>query len=31
VDEQYEVTEGLAAGEQVVIEGALFLQFLQNQ
>ena len=31
VGDQYEVTAGLAAGNQVVTEGALFLQFLQNQ
>jgi cobalt-zinc-cadmium efflux system membrane fusion protein len=31
VGDQYEVTAGLAAGDQVVAEGALFLQFLQNQ
>ena len=31
VDERYETTAGLAAGEQVVVEGGLFLQFLQSQ
>lgn len=31
VGEQYETTEGLASGDQVVIEGGLFLQFMQNQ
>jgi cobalt-zinc-cadmium efflux system membrane fusion protein len=31
VGDQFEVTAGLAAGDQVVAEGALFLQFLQNQ
>jgi cobalt-zinc-cadmium efflux system membrane fusion protein len=29
--DQFEATAGLAAGDQVVAEGALFLQFLQNQ
>jgi cobalt-zinc-cadmium efflux system membrane fusion protein len=31
VDDRYETTGGLAEGDQVVIEGGLFLQFLQNQ
>jgi len=31
VDERYETLAGLAAGEQVVIEGGLFLQFMQAQ
>ena len=31
VGERYETTAGLTAGDQVVIEGGLFLQFLQNQ
>ena len=31
VGERYETTAGLAAGEQVVVEGGLFLQFLQSQ
>jgi len=31
VDDRFEVPEGLAAGDQVVIEGGLFLQFVQNQ
>jgi cobalt-zinc-cadmium efflux system membrane fusion protein len=31
VGEQYEVTGGLAAGDQVVAEGALFLQFAESQ
>jgi cobalt-zinc-cadmium efflux system membrane fusion protein len=31
VGDQFEVTAGLAAGHQVVAEGALFLQFMQNQ
>lgn len=28
---QYEITEGLQGGEQVVAEGAVFMQFMQNQ
>jgi len=31
VDEQYEIKSGLAEGDQVVTDGALFVQFLQNQ
>jgi cobalt-zinc-cadmium efflux system membrane fusion protein len=31
VGDRYETTAGLAAGNQVVVEGGLFLQFLQNQ
>jgi cobalt-zinc-cadmium efflux system membrane fusion protein len=31
VGDQYETTEGLKTGDQVVIEGGLFLQFMQNQ
>lgn len=31
VGEQYEIAAGLAPGDQIVAEGALFLQFLQNQ
>ena len=30
-DEQYDIAEGLKAGDQVVIDGSLFLQFMQNQ
>jgi cobalt-zinc-cadmium efflux system membrane fusion protein len=29
--DQYETTAGLQAGDRVVVEGGLFLQFLQNQ
>jgi cobalt-zinc-cadmium efflux system membrane fusion protein len=29
--DRYEISDGLQAGDQMVIEGALFLQFLQNQ
>ncbi len=31
VDDQYEITSGLVAGDQVVLDGGLFVQFLQNQ
>jgi membrane fusion protein, heavy metal efflux system len=31
VGDQYEATSGLAAGDQVVAEGALFLQFAESQ
>jgi cobalt-zinc-cadmium efflux system membrane fusion protein len=31
VGERYEITHGLSAGEQVVTEGALFLQFAESQ
>jgi cobalt-zinc-cadmium efflux system membrane fusion protein len=31
VGERYETTAGVTAGDQVVIEGGLFLQFIQNQ
>jgi cobalt-zinc-cadmium efflux system membrane fusion protein len=31
VGDRYEATAGLAAGDQVVIEGGLFLQFMQTQ
>jgi cobalt-zinc-cadmium efflux system membrane fusion protein len=31
VGDRYETTAGVAAGDQVVIEGGLFLQFMQNQ
>jgi cobalt-zinc-cadmium efflux system membrane fusion protein len=29
--DQYVIPEGLAAGERIVVEGGLFLQFMQNQ
>jgi cobalt-zinc-cadmium efflux system membrane fusion protein len=29
--DQQQMTEGLKAGDQIVVDGALFLQFLQNQ
>jgi membrane fusion protein, heavy metal efflux system len=31
VGDRYETTDGLTIGDQVVIEGGLFLQFMQNQ
>jgi len=31
VGDRYETTAGLTTGDQVVVEGGLFLQFLQNQ
>lgn len=29
--DQYDIPEGLAAGDQIVIDGGLFVQFMQNQ
>ncbi len=29
--DQYDIPDGLQAGEQIVLDGALFVQFLQNQ
>jgi len=29
--ERYEIAEGLQAGDQIVVDGAIFLQFMQNQ
>jgi cobalt-zinc-cadmium efflux system membrane fusion protein len=31
VEDQYEILSGLKSGDQVVVEGALFVQFQQNQ
>lgn len=31
VGDAYQVTEGLAAGQRIVVDGGLFLQFMQNQ
>lgn len=31
VDDRQEITSGLNSGDQIVVEGALFVQFLQNQ
>jgi cobalt-zinc-cadmium efflux system membrane fusion protein len=30
-DDHYEVSSGLAAGNQIVTDGGLFVQFMQNQ
>jgi len=30
-DERYEISEGLKAGDQVVVDGAIFMQFMQSQ
>jgi cobalt-zinc-cadmium efflux system membrane fusion protein len=30
-DERYEITEGLHAGDQIIVDGALFVQFMQSQ
>ena len=29
--DQYQIDDGVRAGDQVVIEGGLFVQFMQNQ
>jgi cobalt-zinc-cadmium efflux system membrane fusion protein len=29
--DQYDIPDGLQAGEQIVMDGAIFVQFLQNQ
>ena len=29
--DQYDITEGLKAGDRIVIDGAIFVQFMQNQ
>jgi cobalt-zinc-cadmium efflux system membrane fusion protein len=29
--DQYEITEGLEAGDEIVVEGGIFLQFMQSQ
>jgi cobalt-zinc-cadmium efflux system membrane fusion protein len=31
VADQYEITAGLKGGEQIVVEGGIFVQFMQNQ
>jgi cobalt-zinc-cadmium efflux system membrane fusion protein len=30
-DDRYDIDEGLKAGDQIVVDGALFVQFMQNQ
>jgi cobalt-zinc-cadmium efflux system membrane fusion protein len=29
--DQYEITDGLKAGDEIVVDGAIFVQFIQNQ
>ncbi len=29
--DRYDITSGLKAGDRIVVEGGLFVQFLQNQ
>jgi membrane fusion protein, heavy metal efflux system len=29
--EQYDISEGLKSGDQIVVDGGLFVQFMQNQ
>ena len=29
--DQYEIASGLAPGQRIVVDGAIFLQFMQNQ
>jgi cobalt-zinc-cadmium efflux system membrane fusion protein len=31
IGEQYEIAEGLQAGDQIVVEGGIFVQFMQSQ
>ena len=31
VGDRYEITDGLHAGDQIVVDGGLFVQFMQNQ
>ena len=31
IGEQYAIPEGLKAGDQIVVDGALFMQFMQTQ
>jgi cobalt-zinc-cadmium efflux system membrane fusion protein len=31
VDDRYQINDGLRAGDQIVVDGAIFVQFLQNQ
>jgi cobalt-zinc-cadmium efflux system membrane fusion protein len=30
-DDQYDIPAGLQAGDQIVVDGGLFVQFMQNQ
>jgi cobalt-zinc-cadmium efflux system membrane fusion protein len=29
--DQYDIPDGLHAGDQIVVDGAIFIQFMQNQ
>ena len=31
IAEQYEIPEGLQGGDQIVVEGGIFVQFMQSQ
>jgi cobalt-zinc-cadmium efflux system membrane fusion protein len=31
VGDQYDIEAGIKVGDQIVVEGALFVQFMQNQ
>jgi len=31
IGEQYAIPEGLGAGDQIVVDGGLFVQFMQSQ
>ena len=31
VGDQYDIPDGLQAGDQIVVDGAIFVQFMQNQ
>ena len=31
IGDQYEIADGLKAGDQIVVDGGLFVQFMQNQ
>jgi cobalt-zinc-cadmium efflux system membrane fusion protein len=30
-DDAYDIAEGLSGGDKIVVDGALFLQFMQSQ
>jgi cobalt-zinc-cadmium efflux system membrane fusion protein len=30
-EDQYEITDGLQSGDRVVVDGTIFVQFIQNQ
>jgi cobalt-zinc-cadmium efflux system membrane fusion protein len=29
--DQYEITDGIRAGDKIVVDGGIFVQFMQNQ